>query len=115
MNLSRRGFLQTTGIVLAGVAGTPWRIDAAVHEPWLSSATKNELADLAVALAKKLGATYGDIRINCYRTEQISTRERQVQNVSLNQTFGFGVRVLVNGSWGFAASSEVTPDEVRRA
>ena len=39
----------------------------------------------------ELGATYGDIRINRYRTERIFTRERQVQNVSLNQTFGFGV------------------------
>jgi TldD protein len=114
MNLSRRGFLKTTGVAAAGLAAAPWSIDAAVHEPWLNSATKNELADIALALAKKLGATYGDIRINRYRTERISTRERQVQNVSLNQSFGFGVRVLVQGSWGFAACSEVTPDEVRR-
>ncbi|HWN96504.1 MAG TPA: DNA gyrase modulator, partial [Methylomirabilota bacterium] len=114
MNFSRRGFLKTTGVAAAGLATTHWSIDAAVHEPGLNSATKNELGDIAVALAKKLGATYGDIRINRYRTERISTRERQVQNVSLNQTFGFGVRVLVNGSWGFAASSEVTPNEVRR-
>ena len=114
MNLSRRRFLKTTGAAAAGLAATRWCIDAAVHEPWLNSTTKNELADIAVGLAKKLGATYGDIRINRYRTERISTRERQVQNVSLNQNFGFGVRVLVKGSWGFAASSEVTPDEVRR-
>jgi TldD protein len=114
MNLSRRRFLKTTGAVAGGLAATRWCIDAAVYEPGLSSATKNELADITVGLAKELGATYGDIRINRYRTERISTRERQVQNVSLNQTFGAGVRVLVNGSWGFAASSEVTPDEVRR-
>ena len=114
MSFSRRGFLKTTGAAAAGLAATDWCVDAAVHEPWLNPATKNELADLAVGLAKKLGATYGDIRINRYRTESIFTRERQVQNVSLNQTFGFGVRVLVKGSWGFAASSEVTPAEVRR-
>jgi TldD protein len=114
MNLTRRGFLKTTGAAVAGLAATQWNIDAAVHEPWLNSATKNELADIAVGLAKKLGATYGDIRINRYRNERIFTRERQVQNVSLNQSFGFGVRVLVKGSWGFAASSEVTPAEVRR-
>jgi TldD protein len=114
MTLSRRGFLKTTGVAAAGFAATHWAIDAAVHEPWLASSTKNELGDIAVALAKKLGTTYGDIRVNRYRTERISTRERQVQNVSLDQTFGFGVRVLLNGSWGFAASSEVTPDEVRR-
>ena len=89
-------------------------MDAAVLEAGMSSATKQELGEIAVKLAKQLGATYGDIRINRYRTERIATRERQVQMVSRRQTFGFGVRVLVNGSWGFAASSIVTPDEVRR-
>jgi TldD protein len=114
MNVTRRSFLKTAGVTVAGLTAIPWDIDAAIHEPWLNSTTKNELADIAVGLAKKLGATYGDIRINRYRTERISTRERQVQNVSLNQTFGFGVRVLVKGSWGFAASSDVTAKEVRR-
>src|SRR5262245_17717657 len=114
MNLSRRGILKTTGVAATGLAAAHWNIDAAALEPPLSSATKNDLAAIAVGLAKKLGATYGDIRINRYRTERISTRERQVQNVSLDQTFGFGVRVLVNGSWGFAASNEVTSSEVRR-
>lgn len=114
MQLSRRGFLKTAGAAVAGLGVTHWSIDAAAYEPWLDSATKNELGDIATALAKKLGATYGDIRINRYRTERIVTRERQVQNVSLDQSYGFGVRVLVNGGWGFAASSEVTPKEVRR-
>src|SRR5687768_15409245 len=114
MNFSRRRFLKTTSAAAAGLAATNWSIDAAARESWINSATKNDLGDIAVTLAKKLGATYGDIRINRYRTERISTRERQVLGVSLNQTFGFGVRVLVNGSWGFAASSEVTPNEVRR-
>ena len=114
MNVTRRGFLKTAGVTAAGLVAIPWDIDAAVREPWLDSTTKNELADIAIDLAKKLGASYGDIRINRYRTERISTRERQVQGVALNQTFGFGVRVLVKGSWGFAASSDVTPKEVRR-
>ena len=34
--------------------------------------------------------------------------------MSRNQSFGFGVRVLVKGAWGFAASGKVTPEEVRR-
>jgi hypothetical protein len=36
-----------------------------------------------------------------------------VQNVSRNQSFGFGVRVLVKGTWGFASSCNVTLEEVR--
>jgi TldD protein len=114
MAYSRREFLKATGFAAAGLAATEWSVDAAVHEAWLDSGTKSQLADIAIGLAKKLGASYGDIRINRYRVERISTRERQVQNVALNQTFGFGVRVLVNGGWGFAASSEVTAKEVRR-
>jgi TldD protein len=114
MDFSRRKFLRTTGVAAAALASTQWRIDAATLEPWLDSTAKNDLADIAVGLAKKLGASYGDIRINRYRTEGISTRERQVQGVDLSQTRGFGVRVLVNGGWGFAASSEMTAREVRR-
>ena len=48
--------------------------------------------------------SYADIRINRCETEAITTREQQVQNVSRSQNFGFGVRVLVKGTWGFAAS-----------
>jgi TldD protein len=37
-----------------------------------------------------------------------------VQNVSRGQNFGFGVRVLVKGTWGFAASPLLTAEEVQR-
>ena len=37
-----------------------------------------------------------------------------MQNVSRSQNFGFGVRVLFKGTWGFASSREVTPAEVGR-
>ena len=67
---------------------------------------KDALADAALATAKKLGASYADIRINRYRVEAVNTRERQVLNVSSGQNFGFGVRVLINGTWGFAAQSD---------
>src|SRR5207249_2292791 len=73
-----------------------------------------KLAEVALSRAKKLGVTYADIRINRYRNESIFTREQQVQNVSRTQDFGFGVRVLVKGAWGFAASHIVTPESVRR-
>ena len=35
-----------------------------------------------------------------------------MQGVTDNETFGFGVRVLVNGAWGFAASRDLSRDEV---
>jgi TldD protein len=72
------------------------------------------LADLAISTARRLGASYADIRINRYRHESIFTREERVQNVSRTQSFGFGVRVLAKGAWGFAASYLLTPEAVRR-
>lgn len=114
MDLSRRDFLKA-GSLAVGVAALPiWALDPqAATAAWLE-VNKDALADAALATAKKLGASYADIRINRYRQENISTRERQVQNISSGQNFGFGVRVLINGTWGFAASPIVTADEVVR-
>ena len=70
------------------------------------------LADAALATAKQAGASYADIRINRYRNQFLFTRDRRVQNIVNTEDFGFGVRVLVDGTWGFASSSAVTKDDV---
>jgi len=69
---------------------------------------------LAVDAARSAGAEYADVRISRNRVQSISTRERRVQGLSDNETVGFGVRTLVGGAWGFAASSDLTRDEVAR-
>jgi TldD protein len=118
MKTSRRSFIKTAGVA-AGVVALPslpsWVCEVEVAEAAAAAAVdKNALADIALSIARKLGATYADIRINRYRNEQISTREKQVQNVSRSQNFGFGVRVLFKGTWGFASSRDVSAEEVRR-
>ena len=70
------------------------------------------LADAALSTAKQLGASYADIRINRYRNQFLFTRDRRVQNIVNTEDFGFGVRVIVDGTWGFASSSAVTKDDV---
>jgi TldD protein len=70
------------------------------------------LADAALTAAKQAGASYADIRINRYRNQFIFTRDRRVENIVNTEDFGFGVRVLVDGTWGFASSSAVTKDDV---
>lgn len=112
MTSSRRDFMKTAGFAVGAATLPAWAFEAEAAEA--AAVDKNKLADVALATAQKLGATYADIRINRYRSEAVSTRERQVQNVARNQNFGFGVRVLVKGAWGFAASRAVTPQEVRR-
>ncbi len=118
MTSSRRDFLRTAGVA-AGALSLPalpaWISDVvAAEEAAANGVDKNALADIALSTARKLGVTYADIRINRYRSESINTREQQVQNVSRGQNFGFGVRVLFKGTWGFASSRSVTPDDVRR-
>jgi TldD protein len=119
MTTSRREFIKTAGVA-AGVVALPsalphWISDVNAAEAAAAAAVnKNAIADVALNTARKLGATYADIRINRYRNESIQTREQQVQNVSRSQSFGFGVRVLFKGAWGFASSREVSPEEVTR-
>ena len=118
MTTSRRDFLKTAGVAAGAIslASLPSWITSvtAAEEAAANGVDKNALADVALNTARKLGVTYADIRINRYRNEFIVTREQQVQNVSRAQSFGFGVRVLYKGTWGFASSRSVTPEDVKR-
>jgi len=87
------------------------------------SADLEKLGDVAMAEAKKQGATYADLRIGRYRNqfsgyrlspERGSNITDEVPFVTDQNSFGFGVRVIVNGQWGFAASPLVTADEIAR-
>ena len=62
----------------------------------------------ALTAARDAGASYTDVRVGRYRRQSINTRERQVSGVSDNESYGLGVRTLVNGCWGFAATSTMT-------
>ncbi|MGI8670194.1 MAG: TldD/PmbA family protein [Aridibacter sp.] len=114
MTISRRDFLKTTSLALGAITIPSWVYSADLTSKPLPEFDKNKLADAALSLADKLGASYADIRINKYRIESLSTREREVRSVAKGQNYGFGVRVLVNGTWGFAASPLVNVEEVER-
>ena len=104
---SRRQFLATGSALFAATCVTDW---AEAFQPGATDDAKRaDAAEVALARAAALGAAYADIRINRYRRESIATRERQVQNVSRSTSYGLGLRVLVNGAWGFAATNVVTP------
>lgn len=114
MSFSRRDFIKAAGLAFGSAALPSWVYNAVPSDSTFVAVNKDSLADAALSTAKKLGASYADIRINRYRLESVSTRERQVLNVSSGQNFGFGVRVLINGTWGFSASPVVTVDQVKR-
>ncbi len=73
-------------------------------------AAKKQLADAALNAARSAGATYADVRIGRYLNQFVTTRENRVQNIANTESFGVGIRVIANGSWGFAATNDVTPD-----
>lgn len=62
--------------------------------------------------AVKAGASYADIRIGEILDENLTVKNGLPEEVSLLQTKGFGIRVLVKGAWGFAASVDLTRKEV---
>jgi len=68
----------------------------------------------ALDLVQMGGAQYGDIRVVENRTESIQVKNGVVEALNFSDSIGFGVRVLVNGAWGFSSSSELTGEEVDR-
>ena len=105
--------MATGGALLAATYVPDW---ADAFQPGAADdARRADAAAAALARAAALGASYADIRINRYRRESIATRERQVQNVSRSTSYGLGLRVLVNGAWGFAATNRVDPAAARAA
>ena len=110
---SRREFIAITSAAVAATCLPDWA--EAFQSTNFDNAGRAEAAEAALSRAAALGASYADIRVNRYRRESISTRERQVQNVSRSASYGLGLRVLVNGAWGFAATNRVEPAAARAA
>lgn len=68
----------------------------------------------ALDLAVSKGASYADLRVVLRKEESISVKNGTVEGVSMSEDQGFGVRVLVDGAWGFASSSKLDLDEALR-
>ena len=116
----RRDFLRTSGAAAAALAfaTAPRRAGAAPAyddlDRFQSGASKELLLD-AINAAKMAGASYADCRIARFRQNFIVTREQQIVNVVDTDTLGCGVRVLVDGCWGFAATRNLTREAVTTA
>jgi TldD protein len=73
-----------------------------------------DLSQRALDTAVQRGATYADVRVVRRAEESISVKSGRIEAVAFGESEGFGVRVLVDGAWGFAASSELTTTEADR-
>ena len=64
--------------------------------------------------AKVKGAEYADIRSVETSQERFVVRNGAVETITRDESTGFGVRVLINGAWGFASSPEITADNLNK-
>jgi TldD protein len=117
--MRRREFLKATAatgslVLMHGCGGSKQVVQPSGGMPAFSDPSLKELADVALNAARDAGATYADIRIADYRTQSISTREARVTGIRDSEDRGFGVRVIANGTWGFAASAAIDKQEIAR-
>ena len=71
----------------------------------------DEIINSFLDVANKKKVQYADIRVLDRRREEATVRDGKVEGLNQTGELGFGVRVLVGGRWGFAASREVSPAE----
>jgi TldD protein len=64
--------------------------------------------------AKKSGASYADIRIAEILNENLTVKNGEPETINLSEEKGFGVRLIVNGGWGFASSVDINKDEIKK-
>ncbi|NML63420.1 TldD/PmbA family protein [Massilia sp. RP-1-19] len=115
--MERRAFLNISGLAL-GTMLVPVFGHAVAADELLSPLAdkfKKTLADTALNAATAAGASYCDVRIGRYLNQFITTRDLNVENVTNTESAGVGVRVICNGAYGFAATSDMSPDSVAAA
>src|ERR1044071_7238134 len=119
---SRRKFLQTLSAGALAAGAPRWtfaRTFDATQEarPAVRDPKYRQWSAAALAEAKRLGCAYADIRFTRNRAQSIGVRNGLILRGGggfgggdATETYGFGVRVIHGGVWGFASSPLVTPD-----
>ncbi|WP_407460710.1 TldD/PmbA family protein [Xanthomonas campestris pv. raphani] len=116
--MQRRDFLALTGLTMGGLIVPAYFGKAIAAEQLLTPfdvGRKKRLADAGLTAARQGGASYCDVRIGRYLRQFVITREDKVQNVVNTESIGAGIRVIVAGAWGFAATNDLTEQGVAKA
>ncbi|BCS33360.1 hypothetical protein TBR22_A25870 [Luteitalea sp. TBR-22] len=129
MPQNRRDFLKTAGVAGAALTLSDlWLAPASAQSPRARSGPWRTWGTDALKQARALGCTYADIRFGRKRSQALNVRNGQLTSAGgfsfggfgatpgggVSDTYGFGVRVIHSGVWGFASSPIVAPDEIRR-
>src|SRR5438132_13511756 len=73
-----------------------------------------DFIDHALNLARLKSARYADIRIIDRREQVVSVKNGNVDGIGDQESQGFGIRVLIGNSWGFASSAYLNRTEIER-
>ena len=74
-----------------------------------------DLIERALDAAQRGGAAYADVRVIERETEGLTVKNGQLEAANSNASAGFGVRVLVDGAWGFAGDPRMSEEGARDA
>jgi TldD protein len=73
-----------------------------------------DLAQQAVEAARRSGAGYADARFVTEESEALSVKNQEMEGIDRALSRGIGIRVLVDGFWGFAATATTDEEEIER-
>jgi TldD protein len=73
-----------------------------------------DVAKQAAQAARVAGADYADARVVADDSESITVRNQAMEGIDRASSEGIGIRVLVDGYWGFAATARLEPGEIER-
>ena len=67
-----------------------------------------QIVGWALDTAMQRGASYTDARVVDDRSRGLATKSGKVSHASDSESLGIGMRVIVDGAWGFAASDDLS-------
>ncbi|MDD2717782.1 MAG: TldD/PmbA family protein [Candidatus Wallbacteria bacterium] len=74
-----------------------------------------QYTDQAMQICKKRGADYADIRIVEITREELGVRNGELSAIENYKSFGYGIRVIMKGAWGYAAAAGLDPAGIKAA
>jgi TldD protein len=74
-----------------------------------------QLADAALSAARQGGASHAVLRVERERASDARVRDHRLEGAAERDAAGLSVRVLHDGTWGFAAATELTAYAAARA
>ncbi len=83
-------------------------------DPSFTALPLPSLADAALSRARALGATHADVRVERVRSQHVALRDTGLAGMNDDDRLGLAVRVLHDGTWGFASSSDVSQQTAQR-